>query len=139
MALNPHVTAARRAAMLDTLTASAASGKLRIYSGSQPADADAGIGGATLLAELTMNATAFGSATSTASTNSVLTANAITQDSSADATGTATWFRLWQSNGTTPILDGTVGTSGADLTINNTAIVAGGVVTASAMTLTLAV
>lgn len=125
--------------MLDTITASAASGKLRIYSGSQPADADASIGAATLLAELTMNATAFGSATSTASTASVLTANAITQDSSADATGTAAWFRLWQSNGTTPILDGTVGTSGTDLIINSTAISAGAAVSASSLTLTLAV
>lgn len=125
--------------MLDTITASAASGKLRIYSGSQPADADATIGAATLLAELTMGATAFGSATSTASTNSVLTANAITQDSSADATGTAAWFRLWQSNGTTPILDGTVGTSGTDLIINSTAISSGAAVSASSLTLTLAV
>lgn len=139
MALNPHVSAARRAAMLDTLTASAASGKLRIYSGSQPADADASIGAATLLAELTMNATAFGSATSTASTNSVLTANAITQDSSADATGTAAWFRLWQSNGTTPILDGTVGTASTDLIINSTAISSGAAVSASSLTITLAV
>jgi hypothetical protein len=125
--------------MLDTITASAASGKLRIYSGTQPADADAGIGAGTLLAELTMGATAFGSATSTASTNSVLTANAITQDSSADATGTAAWFRLWQSNGTTPILDGTVGTSGCDLTINSVAIQIGAAVSASSLTLTLAV
>lgn len=125
--------------MLDTLTASAASGKLRIYSGSQPADADASIGAATLLAELTMNATAFGSATSTASTNSVLTANAITQDSSADATGTAAWFRLWQSNGTTPILDGTVGTASTDLIINSTAISSGAAVSASSLTITLAV
>lgn len=141
MATNPHVSAARRAAMLDTLTASAASGKLRIYSASQPADADATVasGGGTLLAELTMNATAFGSATSTASTNSVLTANAITQDSSADATGTAAWFRLWQSNGTTPILDGTVGTSGTDLIINSVAISSGAAVSASSLTITLAV
>lgn len=139
MALNPHVSAARRAAMLDTITASASAGKLRVYSGSQPADADASIGAATLLAELTMNATAFGSATSTASTSSVLTANAITSDSSADATGTAAWFRLWQSNGTTPILDGTVGTSGCDLTIASVSIVSATTVSASALTVTLAV
>lgn len=139
MATNPHVSAARRAAMLDTITSAASSGKLRIYSGTQPADADAAIGGGTLLAELTMGATAFGSATSTASTASVLTANAITQDSSADATGTAAWFRLWQSNGTTPILDGTVGTSAADLIINSTAIQVGAVVSATSLTLTLAV
>ena len=141
MALGPKYSAARRAAMLDTITSAAASGKLRIYSASKPADADASVasGGGTLLAELTMNATAFGSATSTASADSVLTANAITQDSSADATGTAAWFRLWQSNGTTPILDGTVGTSGCDLNINSTAIQIGAAVSVSSMTVTLPV
>lgn len=125
--------------MLNTLTATASSGILRIYSGSQPADADASIGAATVLAELTMNATAFGSATSTASTNSVLTAGAIVSDSSANATGTAAWFRLWDSAGTTPIYDGTVGTSGCDATINSTSIVATTTVACSALTITLAV
>lgn len=143
MALTPHVSAARRAAMLDTITSAASSGKIRIYSGGQPADADAaistGTGPPVLLAELTMGATAFGSATSTASTNSVLTANSITQDSSADATGTASFARLWQSNGTTPILDCSVGTSGTDLIINSVAISAGAAVSASSFTLTLAV
>ncbi len=123
MTLVPKYTAVRRGAMLDTLTASASSGLLNIYSGSQPADADAAVGGGTLLAQLTMNATAFGSATSTSSTDSVLTANAITQDSDANATGTAAWFRLFQSNGTTPIMDGTVGVgAGFNLNINSTAI-----------------
>lgn len=124
--------------MLNTITAAAASGLLRIYSGTQPTDADTAIGAQVLLATLTMNATAFGTATSTASTNSVMTANAITQDSSAAATGTAAWFRLWQSNGTTPLIDGTVGTSATDLIINSTAISAGAAVSASSLTLTLA-
>jgi hypothetical protein len=124
--------------MLNTLTASAASGILRIYSGTQPTDADTAVGAQVVLAELTMGATAFGSATSTASTDSVLTANAITADSSANATGTAAWFRLWDSAGTTPLVDGTVGTSGCDLTINSTAISAGAAVSASSLTLTLA-
>src|SRR5205823_2846185 len=105
MALNPKYSALRRAAMLDSITAQAASGILRIYSGTQPADADASIGAGVVLAELTMNATAFGSATSTASTDSVLTANAITADSDANATGTAAWARLWKSDGTTPLFD----------------------------------
>ena len=105
------------------------SGKLRIYSGTQPANADASIGAAVLLAELTMNATAFGSPTA-----GLISANAITQDSSADADGTAAWFRLWKSDGTTPLWDGTVGTSGCDLNLNSVAIQAGGVVAVSAFT-----
>ena len=43
-------------------------------------------------------------------------ANAITQDSSADATGTASFFRLYKSDGTTCVLQGTVGTSGTTQT-----------------------
>src|SRR2546426_264740 len=125
--------------MLDSITALASSGILRIYSGSQPADADASIGAGVVLAELTMSATAFGSATNTASTNSVLTANAITSDSDANATGTAAWFRLWKSDGTTPLYDGTVGTSGTDMVINSTAIQIHAAVSCSALTLTMAV
>jgi len=104
------------------------SGKLRIYSGTQPANADAAITG-TLLAELTMNASAFGSPTA-----GLVTAAAITQDSGADADGTATHFRLWKSDGTTPIFDGNVGTSGCDLNLNSVSIQAGGVVAVSSFT-----
>lgn len=136
MALNPHVTAARRKAAIDTFIASAASGILRIYSGSQPADADAAVGGGTILAELTMNATAFTSPSAVASTDHVLTANAITQDSSANATGTAAWFRLFQSDGTTPLMDGTVGTAGCDLNLNTVSIVSGGAVSVTSFTIT---
>ncbi len=115
----------------DAMAALANSGKLRIYDGSQPANADAAIGGANLLAELTMNATAFAGAVA-----GVATANAITQDSAADFTGTATWFRVWKSNGTSPLWDGTVGTSGADLNLNSVAISAGAAVAVTSFTLT---
>lgn len=107
------------------------SGKLRIYDGTQPATADTAVSGQVLLAELTLNATAFG-----ASVAGVATANAITQDSSADATGTAAWFRVVQSNGTTLVFDGSVGTSGADLNLNTVAIVSGAAVSVTALTLT---
>ena len=59
----------------------------------------------TLLADLTCNATF-----AAASSNGVLTLNAITSDSSADATGTATHFRIYKSDGTTAVLQGDVGT-----------------------------
>ena len=132
MASNVHVTAARRNAMLDNLLANLNSGKLRIYSGTQPANADTGLSGNTLLAELTFNATAFGAAASGSAT-----ANAITSDSDADATGTAAWFRALKSDGTTVVLDGSVGTSGADLNINTTSIVQHGLVSASSMVVSM--
>lgn len=119
-------------AAANAVTALANSGKLRIYSGTQPANADAGIGGATLLAELVMNATAFAGAAA-----GVATANAITQDASADATGTAAWFRVWKSDGTSPLWDGSVGTSGCDLNLNTVSIVATATVSVSSMTFTL--
>jgi 5-hydroxyisourate hydrolase-like protein (transthyretin family) len=62
--------------------------------------------------------------------------NAITQDSSADATGTATWARIVKSDGTTHILDCSVGTSAADIILNTTSIVAGAAVAVTSAVLT---
>jgi hypothetical protein len=106
-------------------------GYIRIYDGSKPATADTAVGAQTLLAELRWNATAFGAAS-----NGVATANAITADSSANATGTASWFRALGSDGTTVYFDGDVGTSGADLNLNSTSIVSGVNVAISSFTYT---
>lgn len=131
MANNPKRSDTAANAACDAMAALANSGKLRIYDGTQPANADTAITTQNLLAELTMNGTAFGAAVA-----GVATANAITSDASADATGTATWFRLTRSNGTTVICDGSVGTADADLVLNTTSIVAGAAVAVSAFTLT---
>jgi hypothetical protein len=118
-----------RNAQLDAITTAAgASALLRIYSGTRPAT---GGTATTLLAELTCNAT-FAPAASAG----VLTLNAITQDSSANATGTATWFRIVKSDGTTFVMDGDVGTSGSDLNLNSTAITSGGSVSVTSFTIT---
>ncbi len=106
-------------------------GYLRIYSGTQPATVNTALAGNTLLAELRFNATAFGAAS-----NGVKTANALTADSAADATGTATFYRAFKSDGTTPVYDGTVGTSGADLNLNSVAIQSGAEVSVTALTFT---
>ena len=131
MANNPKRSNTAANAACDAMAVLANSGKLRIYDGTQAATADTAIGAQVLLAELTMNATAFGSAVA-----GVATANAITSDSSADATGTATWFRLLKSDGSTVICDGSVGTSSADLVLNTTSIVSGAAVAVSSFTLT---
>jgi hypothetical protein len=129
MAIGLTNTAAN--AEIDAVTALLNTGYLRIYSGTRPATADTALSGNTLLAELRFGATAFG-----AGSAGVATANAITSDTAADATGTATFFRLFKSDGTTVVLDGSVGTSGSDLNLNSTAIQSGARVDVTSMTLT---
>ncbi len=125
-------TTAVRNAQLDALnTQIGASARLRIYNGTRPANANTAITSQTMLVELTCNATAFAAAAS----GGVLTANAISNGTAA-ATGTASWFRLWQSNGTTAIMDGDVSTSGADVNLNNTSIATGQTVSVTAFTVT---
>lgn len=122
-------TAARSSMMTALNTAIGTSCQWRIYSGTQPAGPDSAATG-TLLAELTGNASAFGTVS-----NGVLTASAITQDSSANATGTAGYFRILTS-GSVAVIDGDVGTSGADLNLNSTAITTGAIVQISSATFT---
>ena len=112
-----YEAATLRDAMLDAITTRAGNAALlRIYSGTRPAT---GGTATTLLAELTC-----GTPFAAAAVNGVLTLGAITQDSSANATGTASWFRIVQSDGTTFVLDGDVGTSGSDLNLTTVSIVA---------------
>lgn len=137
MALNPYITKARGQAMLDSLVDAidtSGPGTLKIYDGSQAANADTAVGAQTLGASLTFSATAFGSASNADPT--VATAASITSDSSADATITASWFRI--ANGTpTTILDGTVGTGTHDIVFNTVSFVSGAVIAISSLTITL--
>lgn len=119
---------ALRNARLDAITTRAGSNAvLRIYSGTRPAT-----GGAetTILAELTCNATF-----APAASGGVLTLNSITADSSANNTGTATWFRI-QSSGAVHVLDGDVGVSGSDMNLSTTSIVSGATVSITSATIT---
>ena len=122
-----YVATLRNNQLAQITTAVGTSGKIRIYSGTRPAT-----GGAetTVLAELPCSAT-FAPAPS----GGVLTVNAITSDASADATGTATWFRVLTS-ANAAVLDGDVGTSGSDLNLNSTSLTAGGSVAITSFTIT---
>ena len=125
------MSAAVRNAMLDAVTAQVGTtAKLRVYSGTRPANVAASITG-TLLAELACNATF-----APAASGGVLTLNSITSDASADATGTATHFRLWNSAGSTAMVDGDVGTSGSDLNLNTVSLVSGAAVAVTSFTVT---
>lgn len=116
------IAVARKNTILATYGALFNSGTLKIFAGAVPANADASQVGQTLLGTMTFGSTAFASPVSGS-----MTANAITQDSAADATGTAAYYRAYDSGGTV-IEQGTVGTqgSGAELIINTTSIVIGG-------------
>ena len=66
----------------------------------------------------------------------MITFDAITEDSSADATATATWARIEDSDGTN-VFDGDVSTAGAMINLNTAAIVAGGPVRITSFTITM--
>lgn len=123
---------ALRNAQLDAVTAAiGTSGKLRIYDGTRPAT-----GGTVtnLLAELPLSATA-----APAASTALLTLNSITSDSAADATGTASWFRIVTSANAF-VIDGSVTATGGggDLQINSVSLTAGGIVSVTSFTIAAA-
>lgn len=128
-------TAARNAAcdaVVDRLDGGTGNGYIEIRSGASP-----GIGAAasgTLLATLTCSDPAFGNAGASSPGEAI--AAAITGDTSADATGTAGYFRAFDGDGTAH-WDGDCGTSGADLNLNTTSITAGDPVEVTSWTVTM--
>jgi hypothetical protein len=118
-------------ALLDRLNLGAGPATIKIYSGTQPANADTALSGNTLLATLT-----FSDPASPAPAAGVLTFSTITEDASADAAATATFARIQDSDGNV-VFDGDVGTSGALITLNRTDFAVGGPVRITSFTLTL--
>jgi hypothetical protein len=111
--------ALRNAIITPLNTQRGSSAEIQVRSG-----VNAGTGGqGTLLAELTGNAGGWGTPT-----NGVLTSSAITDDSSADATGTA---GHWQINTSGSVFLESGSFSGDGVTIDNTSIVSGQAVTMS--------
>ena len=118
----------RATAIRDAIDAGAGAGKLRIYSGSRPAT-----GGTetTVLAELTL------SDPSGTISNGVLTFSSITEDTAANATGTASWFRIMTSADAF-VLDGSVTATGGggDLQFATTSFVANAAIQITSFTIT---
>jgi len=106
-------------------------GKVRIRTGAQETNVGDADGG-TLLATLTLNATAFG-----VSSTGVKTANAVTSDTNAAASGTAGHARFYRSDNTTIHSDCTCAQGSGDLSFDNAVIVAGGTVAISSLTGTM--
>lgn len=134
MAADPRLSNAAASAaadaVVDLIDAGAGAGTIKIYDGTIPTNANTAIGSQVLLATLTFSDPAFGAAS-----NGVATASAITSDSSADATGTASWARIADSNGNT-VMDVTVGTSGEDINFNTVSFVAGATIAITSLTYT---
>ena len=121
MAYDVRISNAAADAEGDALAPLFNNGYLYIYDGTRPTNANTAVGSQHLLATLRFAAT--GIATSV---NGVLTAGTITQTGTNAATYTATWYRSVQSDNSTVICDGEVGTSGCDCNLSSTSIVSGG-------------
>ena len=116
MASNLNYSNGTRNAQQQGLITFAGSGSIiRIYQGTQPANANTAISTQTLLVSLTIVGS-FGT-----DANGTITIGAVTS-AQAVATGTAEFFRIVKSDGTTVVMDGSVGTSDADMILNTTAI-----------------
>ena len=114
-----------------------ATGDIKIYSGTIPTDADTALGAQVLLAELDMSIPAFGAAVD-AAPGGRATANAISDDTSADAGGTASFFRMNNRDNATVLQGDVTATSGGgDLELNTVSIVASAKVSITSMTVTM--
>lgn len=107
-------------------------GSLRIYTGSQPADADTAPSG-TLLVTIALAATAFGAANS----SGTATLASTPRSGTGAAAGTAGWFRVLSGGGAT-VFDGQVTATGGggQLELDNTSIAVGQTVNISSLTYT---
>lgn len=135
MAIIRFVTAVKNSA-LDTvktaIDAGSGAGTIKIYTGTQPTSPADAITTQTLLGTLTFSDPCGTSASGT------LTMSAITQDSAADATGTATWARIADSTGATVCdIDVTATGGGGTLQFNTTSFVIGGPILISAFTISV--
>ena len=134
MASDIRFSTAALNAFLDTLNATlGTSSLLRFYSGTKPANADTALSGNTKLAELALSATEFQAASGRSAT-----ANSISTDISADATGTCTFASFVKSDGTR-VLDVTVGEAAdsADITVDNKSFQTGADIAVTAFSLGL--
>lgn len=129
MALQLGVTV--RNAMLDTVESTISTAPiLKIRTGAQPATcatADSG----TVLATMTLPSDWMAAASSGA--KALL---GTWSDTSADAAGTAAHFRIYDSGGSTCHIQGDIGLGSGTMSLDNTSIAVGQVVTVTSFTLT---
>jgi len=129
MASNLKYSNGTRDAQQTGLITYAGSGSIiRLYDGTQPTNANTAISTQTLLVSLVVSGS-FGT-----DSNGTITLGSVTSGT-AVASSTATFFRIVKSDGTTVVMDGSVGTSGADMNLNSTTISSGQTVAITAGTI----
>jgi hypothetical protein len=116
---------------------------IKIYTGSAPADADAAVTG-TLLCTISNNSTATGLTMAASATNGTIVKNASEVWSGVNAaTGTAGYYRHvaagddGTSSTTQARIQGTIGTSGADMNLSSVALTSGATQTIDNYSITL--
>ena len=87
-----------------------------------PTNVDTALSGNTELTDSALSATSAPAAAAGA-----ITFNAIADDASISASGTASFYRTFTSGGATPVTQGSVATSGGSMTLSDLALVAGNV------------
>ncbi|MDR5784047.1 hypothetical protein QCE63_32015 [Caballeronia sp. LZ065] len=115
-----YSTAAKNAQQDAIATLIGNGGKARLYDGTQPASPDVAVTTQNMLVEC-VGASPF----APASANGVLTAGTIASGTGTAAAGTGktpTWYRIFKADGTTAVVDGTVGQTGCDLNLDNPSI-----------------
>lgn len=122
-----------RNTMLNAITtaidAGAGAGLLRVYTGTRPAT------GAAITTEVLLGTLTFTDPSAPAAAAGVLTFSPIASDTSADATGTASWCRIVDSTGTF-VADGNVGTATSDYILNTVSITLGQTISCTSATIT---
>lgn len=111
-------------ARLDAISTNwGASAKLRIYNGTAPTDVNTALSGNTVIAEVTLAPAA--AAAGPPTTKDMLGASKPLVATASAAGNPVTFYRVYDSAGSVAKEQGTVGTSGTDLIIDNTNIASG--------------
>ncbi len=117
---------------MNAVDAGSTGGTIKFYTAEMPANTTVSITDQTLLGTCTFDATCGSVAAGT------FTADAITPDSSADASGTAVWARIQDSNAVVVVdVDVTVTGGGGFIQMPTNVLVAGGPIAFTAFTATM--
>jgi hypothetical protein len=113
-----YSNATRHAQNEGLITYAGSNALFNLYSGTQPANANTAITSQVLLVSMPISGV-FGT-----DVDGTLTLSAVAE-TNAVGSGTASFFRIFKFDGTSVIMDGSVGLSGADLILNTVDIAAG--------------